>query len=93
MIKIEIESSQLREIKGVSAKTSKPYNLRIQNGYAFIVGPDGTPAKYPEKFEFMLDGDQVAFPPGIYELHPSAISVRDGKLFLTPNLAPVKTKG
>lgn len=91
MIKIEIDSQTLREIKGVSPKTSKPYHLRIQSGYAFIVGPDGKPAKYPEKFELMLDGDQVPYPTGIYTLDPTAIGVRDGRLTLTPSLAPVKS--
>ena len=90
MIKVEIDSQDLREIKGVSPKTNKPYHLRIQSGYIFIVGADGKPGKYPEKFEFMLDSDQVPFPPGLYQLHPSAIGVRDGRLTISTALAPVK---
>jgi hypothetical protein len=89
MIKIEIESTDLREFKGVSAKNNKPYHLRMQSAYAFIVGPDGKAAKYPEKFELMLDADQTPYPAGVYQLHPSAISVRDGRMTITPNLAPV----
>lgn len=90
MIKIEIDTADVRELQGTSAKTNKPYHLRIQSAYAFIVGPDGKPNKYPEKFEFMLDADQVPFPPGLYQLHPSAIGVRDGRLTLSTALAPVK---
>lgn len=90
MIKIEIDNAAVRELKGTSAKTNKDYHLRIQEAYAFIVGPDGKPNKYPEKFEFMLDKDQLPFPPGVYQLHPSALSVREGKLHLSTALAPVK---
>jgi len=91
MIKIEIDTPDVREIKGVSPKTNKPYHLRIQHGYAFIVGQDGKPSKYPEKFEFMLDGDQSPYPVGLYTLHPGAIGVREGRLTLTTALAPVKS--
>lgn len=91
MIKVEIDSQDLREIKGVSPKTNKPYHLRIQSGYIFIVGADGKPGKYPEKFEMMLEADQLPHPSGVYQLHPSAISVRDGRLAISPALTPVKS--
>jgi len=91
MIKVEIESSQVRELSGQSKATGKAYYLRIQSGYAFVVGPDGKPARYPERFEFILDADQAPYPPGLYHLHPSAIRVRDGRLILAAvALAPVK---
>lgn len=91
MIRIEIETPDVRVMEGVSAKTNKPYNLRIQTGYAFIIGPDGKPAKYPEKFEFMLDKDQTPYPAGVYQLLPSAVGVdRDGRLSIAPRIAPVK---
>lgn len=94
MIKIEIETSDLRVMEGISPKTQKPYNLRIQTGYAFTVGPDGKPSKYPEKFEFMLGKEELPYNPGIYQLHPSAVSVdRDGKLSIAPRLTPVKSQG
>lgn len=91
MIKIEIESSEVREFSGQSKATGKAYHLRIQSGYAFVVGPDGKPARYPERFEFILDADQAPYPAGLYQLHPSAIRVRDGRLTLAAvALAPVK---
>jgi len=91
MIKVEIESSEVREYSGHSKSTGKAYHLRIQSGYAFIVGSDGKPAKYPERFEFILDADQAPYPAGLYQLHPSAIRVRDGRLTLAAvALAPVK---
>lgn len=91
MIKVEIESSEVRELSGQSKATGKAYHLRIQSGYAFVVGPDGKPARYPERFEFILESDQAPFPAGLYQLHPSAIRVRDGRLTLAAvALAPVK---
>lgn len=91
MIKIEIDSSEVRELSGVSKATGKPYHLRIQGGYAFVVGPDGKSQRYPERFEFALDSDQAPYPAGLYQLHPSAIRVRDGRLTLAAvALAPVK---
>lgn len=91
MIKIEIDSSEVRELHGQSKATGKAYHLRIQSGYAFVIGPDGKPARYPERFEFILDADQAPYPAGLYQLHPSAIRVRDGRLTLAAvALAPVK---
>jgi hypothetical protein len=90
MIKIEIETDEVRKLEGVSAKTNKAYSLRIQFGYAFIVGPDGKPNKYPEKFEFFLDKEQAPYPAGLYQLHPSAIGISDGRLSVTAALAPLK---
>lgn len=91
MIKIEIESSEVRELRGESKATGKAYHLRIQSAYAFVTGRDGKPKRYPEAFDFILDADQAPYPPGIYTLHPSALAVRDGRLTLASvALAPVK---
>lgn len=91
MIKVEIDTAEVRELRGESKVTGKPYHIRIQSGYAFVTGPDGKPARYPERFEFLLDADQAPYPPGVYQLHPSAIRVREGRLTLASVvLAPVK---
>lgn len=91
MIKIEIESSEVRELSGQSKATGKPYHLRFQSGYAFVIGPDGKAQRYPERFDFVLDSDQAPYPPGMYQLHPSAVRVRDGRLTLAAvALVPVK---
>lgn len=91
MIKIEIDSLEVREQSGVSKTTGKPYHLRFQSGYAFVIGPGGKPFKYPEGFELILDADQAPYPPGLYQLHPSSIRVRDGRLTIVAvALAPVK---
>jgi hypothetical protein len=90
MIRLEIDSQDLNEIKGVSAKNGKPYHLRLQSGYAHVVGPDGKASKYPEKFEIMLESDEAPFPSGMYTLHPSSLVIRDGRMVLAPRLAPIK---
>lgn len=91
MIHIEIESPEVREVHGESKATGRAYHLRIQSGYAFVIGPDGKRCKYPERFSFFLDIDQAPYPPGLYQLHPSSLRVRDGRLTLSAVvLVPVK---
>lgn len=92
MIKVEIDATPVRELKGTSMKSGapKPYHMRFQTGYAFCVDANGVTAKYPDKFEIRLESDQAAFPPGVYQLLPASLSVnRDGALEVTPRLAPV----
>jgi len=91
MIKIEIESSAIKTIEGISAKTGKPYSMRIQSGYIFLIGTDGTVGKYPEKFDFLLAKDLHPYAPGLYMLHPSSLSLdRDGKLAVSIRLSASK---
>lgn len=90
MIRIEIESPEVREFSGQS-KAGKPYTLRVQSGYAFVVGRDGKPQRYPERIEFVLNDQTPPYPAGMYQLHPSALTVRDGRLVLaTVALVPLK---
>lgn len=91
MIKIEIESSEVREYSGTSKVTGKPYHIRIQSAYAWVTDGNGKPLRYPQPFDFLLADDQAPYPPGVYTLHPSALKVREGRLTLaTIALAPVK---
>jgi hypothetical protein len=93
MIKIEIESGDTKdlfELTGVSSKTNKPYHIRRQTAYAFTVGPDGKPSKYPKQIGLYLEKDQAPYPAGLYTLHPSSLDVRDEGLSLRPSLVPVK---
>lgn len=91
MIRITVAQSTVRELKGTSKTSGKPYHLRFQTGYAHTVDKDGNPPPYPEKFEIMLDSDQAAYQPGEYTLHPSSVEVdRDGRLAVITRLTPVK---
>jgi Helix-destabilising protein len=92
MIRISIAQSTVRALSGTS-KLGKPYDLRFQTAYAHTVDKDGNAPPYPEKFEIILDKDQAAYPVGDYQLHPSAVYIdRDGKLAVSPRLAPLARK-
>lgn len=89
MITITVAQTTVKEFAGVSKTSGKPYKMRFQVGYAHTVDKDGNKPPFPEKFEFLLDGDAPAFQPGEYTLHPSALYVdRDGRLTCSPRLTP-----
>ena len=91
MIAITVAQTTLKEIKGSSKTSGKPYHLRIQTAYAHTVDKEGNKPPYPEKFEIILDNDALAYPPGDYTLHPSAMYIdRDGRLTCSPRLTPAK---
>lgn len=90
MIKIAVSSPDIVERKGVAKVSGKDYHLRIQTAHAFIVSPDGVLSEFPDKFEILLDKDQVPFPRGTYTLSPSAVYVsREGRMEIRPRLVPV----
>ena len=92
-IKITIAQGTAETINYKSKTDGSPQQLRKQTAYAHIVDSDNSPALYPEKFGFLLGRDQAPFAPGEYTLHPSAITVRDGNLVLSPSrLTPVRAK-
>jgi hypothetical protein len=89
MIKIVITSPDVREMKGIGKTSGKPYHMRFQTAHAFTVGKDGTIAEFPDKFELILEADQVPYARGSYSLAPSALYVsRDGNLECSPRLVP-----
>lgn len=91
MIKVTIAQTTVRELKGTSKTTNKPYHMRFQNAYAHTVDKDGNAPPYPEKFEISLEIDQPAYAPGEYQLHPSSLYIdRDGRLAVSARLAPLK---
>jgi hypothetical protein len=66
MIKIEISSASVDVKSGVSARTGKPYSIREQQGFAYIVDRDGNPQRYPEKIRINLRDDQPPYAVGNY---------------------------
>lgn len=90
MIKIQITSSDIREMKGIGKTSNKPYHMRFQTGYAFTVDANGVVSEFPDKFEITLEDGQVPYARGTYQLQPSAVFVnRDGRLEVRPRLAAV----
>ncbi len=91
LIKITVTAAPIEVINYTSKKDGSPQQLRKQTAYAHVMGEDGTPGPFPDKFGFLLDRDQTPYPAGEYQLHPSAIAVdRDGRLTCYPRLTPVK---
>lgn len=90
MIKIQITSSDIREMKGIGKTSGKPYHMRFQTGYAFTIDQSGVVSEFPDKFEITLEDGQVPYARGTYQLQPSAVFVnRDGRLEVRPRLAAV----
>lgn len=88
MRKVEIQSTEVRERRGTSAKNGKPYCIRSQNAYLHPI--DGTKG-YPEKFELTLDDDQAAFSVGVYELDAGSVVCGRYGLEIRPILRLNKT--
>ena len=90
MIRIVITSPEIREMQGVGKTSGKPYHMRFQTGHAFTVDKDGVVAEFPDKFEIILEKDQLPYARGNYQLQPSSFYVsRDGRLECSPRLAPM----
>lgn len=98
MIKIEIASNAVETKSGISAKTSKAYSIRQQEGWATIYnGQTGTVNPHPQKIVFTLEDNQAPYPVGQYLLDPSslyigkfdALSVGRVKLIARPAAAKV----
>lgn len=98
MIRITIAQTTVKEVKGTSAKTGKPYAMAFQTAYAHTVDKDGNQPPYPEKFEVILDRDDQSGLPkvyavGDYQLHPSAVYIdQNGRLSVSPRLTPLAKK-
>jgi hypothetical protein len=93
MIRVTVAQTTVKEVKGVSKVSGKPYEMRFQTGYAHTVDKEGNVPPYPEKFEIMLDKDQAAYAPGDYQLHPSSVYVnRDGRADIAVRLTALTKK-
>lgn len=91
MIKITVAQTTVKEVKGTSKSTGKPYHMRFQTAYAHTLDKDGNAPPYPEKFEVILETDAPAYAVGDYTLSPSALYIdRDGRLACSPRLTPIK---
>jgi len=84
-IKIEVQSTAIDIVQGVSQKTNKPYKLNIQTAY--FHDPEEA---YPVKMKILLDEGQPPYNKGEYTLDPKSFYVdRNGSLALSIKLAPL----
>lgn len=90
MIKIEINSAEVRVKSGTSARTGKPYSIREQEGYAHTFDRHGKPNQYPVRMTILLGDDQAPYAPGAYTLAPESLYTnRFGQLEISPVLKPI----
>lgn len=93
MLRVVVESAQVTEKSGVSPKTQKPYRIREQGAYIFLLGADGKEKKFPAQLRINLDDDQSPYPPGEYSLSLTSLYVgrfdalQVGRLDLVPRAA------
>lgn len=86
---IEIKSPTITEVSGTS-KLGKPYHLRKQTAWAYLMDSQGHPQPYPERIEFNLNEGQQPFAVGRYTVSPASFFVGDffqlsiGRLILDP---------
>lgn len=92
MLKITVHSPALRT-QPYTNKKGQPAELHFQTFYVHTCDAEGNALPYPEKIEGFADRDESgrprAYPAGDYTLHPSAFSVRDGRLAVALRLTPV----
>lgn len=90
MLRVVVESAEVSEKSGTSPKTGKPYRIREQGAYIFLLGADAKEKKFPTHMRINLDDDQAPFPPGEYSLAMTSLYVgrfdalRVGRVDLTP---------
>lgn len=90
MIKIEIQSAEVRVKSGTSARTGKGYQIREQDGYAHTFDRQGKPNPYPVRLAITLGDDQQPYAPGMYTLAPESLYTnRFNQLEIAPVLRPV----
>jgi hypothetical protein len=84
-MKIEIYSTDVREITGISTKSGepRPYSMRRQEGFAQL----SSDSPYPVRITIGLADGQPAFTPGVYEMLPSSFFINKfGMLALSTDL-------
>lgn len=91
MIKIEIDSAEVKTKSGVSARTGKPYSMREQKGYAYTCDRDGKPNRHPNTLCITLRDDQQPYAPGFYTLSPASFYTNKyDQLEISPVLVPMQ---
>lgn len=90
MIKIEVKTEHVNEKSGITATTQKPYKIREQTVWAYLVSKDGSEKPYPTETRVLLEDGQFPYKPGFYTISPQSIFVGQfeklsiGRLVLMP---------
>ena len=90
MIKIEIESAEVKTKSGVSARTGKPYSMREQRGYVYCTDKDGKPNRHPNTLCITLRDEQAPYAVGFYTLTAASFYTNKyDQLEISPVLAAI----
>lgn len=89
MLRVIVESAHVNEKSGTSARSGKPYRIREQEVYVYLVDSQGVEKKFPAAMRVSLD-DVAPYQPGEYMLSPDCLYVGDfgrlvvGRITLKP---------
>jgi hypothetical protein len=91
MLKVSITTTAIQIKSGISSKTGKPYEIREQPAWIFLVDEQGKQQPYPVSFMLMLEKNQAPYALGDYVLHSSSLqSGRFGSLQIRPDIRKVE---
>lgn len=95
MIRISVTSTEVRNQKGMSKGSGKPYSMDFQEAYAYTVDRNGVINPFPEKIELTLEhdanGSPLFYPVGDYVPAQTSFYVGEYKrLCFNCRLQPVK---
>lgn len=94
MFRVIVESAEVTEKRGIAAKTGKPYQIREQEVYVYLLDGQGVEKKFPSAIRVGLD-DSPPYAPGEYRLSPDFLHVGDfgrlmvGRIRLVPKAPTV----
>lgn len=87
-MKIEIVSTEIHNLSGVSKHTQKPYSINKQSGFMHLDGE-----RYPVRVEFNIADGATAWPVGFYSVLDSSFTVdRFGGIGINSELKLVPLK-
>lgn len=74
MLRVVVESAAVVEKSGTSVKTGRPYRIREQEVYVYLVDDAGVEKKFPSAMRIGLE-EGPAYPVGEYLLSPACLYV------------------
>lgn len=75
MLRVVVESEEVNEKSGISPRTQKPYRIREQGAYVYLVDASGKEKRFPTHVRLNLEDDQAPYKVGEYHLSLSSLYV------------------
>jgi hypothetical protein len=77
MLRVQVESAAVLEKSGTSAKSGKPYRIREQEVYVYLIDQSGAEKRFPAAMKVGLEDGALPYQPGEYMLSPDCLYVGD----------------